>query len=353
MAHESNVIRIGKGRLVTLDIDHYVVVDLETTGFVSSVDKIIEFGAARVENGQIVETFSALANPGIPIPANISRITGITDALVSDAPPPAEILPSFLMFIGNDIIVGHNVAFDINFLYDLASESMGRPVPNDYINTCALARSIYPHLENHRLSTVSSYCGVKNEHAHRALSDVICTQQLYELFRPYIRAGSVMQAPTLFSGYGLREINSDFNRMLDDSENVAVKSTKNGISVYFYGKLAFSIRINSRSQVIETDDEAARPYLSQICSAYTSGEKIRFPLCASAEETDLMIQMISDVYANSRDSVICHRFLCCNDFVRCSDALQCLRLGDPDYVGCYYRKNLELGRIFYGKNRNA
>ena len=274
--------------------------------------------------------------------------------MINAAPPLASVLPDFLDFIGDSVIVGHNISFDINFLYDAARLLDGRIVSNDYINTVTLSHYVYPELPDYKLHTLQKHCGLANDNAHRALSDVLCTQQLYEHLRRYIRFGSVLPAVNAFGGYDPEDIYNAVLTMTDDTgENVSLKLTKNGASIYMFGGVAFSVRVNSRTQCLDTDEPAALNYISLIDGAWESGGKAHIPLASRVADTDSITDMVRAVYAARQASVYGRPFMCCNDFVRCSDAMQCLKAGDPEYNGCAYRKNLEAGRIFYGKNRNV
>ena len=117
-----------------------VVVDVETTGWLADAAGITEIGAVRLGAGRPVAEFSALVNPGRPIPAHISELTGITDAMVSDAPGIAEVLPAFLNFAGSGVIVAHNAAFDIGFLAAAAAECGITWPARAVIDTAVLSR---------------------------------------------------------------------------------------------------------------------------------------------------------------------------------------------------------------------
>lgn len=354
MSHKSTTDRPGKGKALTESLSDYVVVDLETTGFSPTDCGITELGAARVRGGRVAATFSTLVNSGCEIPDHVAAITGITNEMIQSAPTLDSVIADFLDFIGDDTIVGHNVAFDINFLYDAALLLDGRTVSNNYINTVSLARSVYPELSNHKLSTLTSYLKLENKQAHRALSDVICTQQLYERLRRNIRFGTVLRAPNAFGSYEYKDIFSAILSITDDSgENVAFKETKSGASIYMYGGVAFTVRVNSRTQCLDTDEQAALDYVSLIDGAWRSGDKSHFPLGLRASDASMIEDMVRAVYTARQSAVYGRPFLCCNDFARCSDAKKCLKFDNPEYNGCLYRKNLEAGRIFYGKNRNV
>ena len=354
MSHKSTVERPGKGKALVESLADYVVIDLETTGYSPADCGITEFGAVRVQGGSVVESFSSLVNSGCAIPDLVSSLTGITNEMIEAAPPLSVVLPRFLDFIGDSVIVGHNVAFDINFLYDAAQRLLGRIVSNDYINTVSLARAAYPDLPNYKLHTLKTHCGLTNDQEHRALSDVLCTHQLYELLRRNIRFGAVLPAANAFGGYDADSVYQAILGMVDqDTENVTLRLTKSGASISMFGGVAFSLRVNSRTQCLDTDEVAAYDYISQISGAWDGGGKAHFPLATREADADAVVDMVRAVYAARRASVYGRSFMCCNDFIRCSDARQCLKATDPEYAGCAYRKNLEAGRIFYGVNRNV
>ena len=148
---------------------NFTVVDIETTGLSPSTDKIIEISAIRVRDGLPVETFSSLLNPKIRIGKFITDLTGITNEMLASAPDAKTVLVQFSDFIGDDILVGHNVNFDINFLYDSLIDIS--PLRNDYIDTLRISRKCLPALEHHRLCDVAEHFGICQDNAHRALAD--------------------------------------------------------------------------------------------------------------------------------------------------------------------------------------
>ena len=152
----------------------YTVLDLETTGLNPSTDLIIEFAAVKVKNGKIIDTFQSLCDPGFPIPAQIEAITGITNEMVRFAPNPRKVLPDFIDFVGDDLVVGHNVLFDVRFI----AASNGE-FKNTYIDTMRIFRKLHPELSHHRLSDMVCFYNTVNESAHRALSDCYATQKCF------------------------------------------------------------------------------------------------------------------------------------------------------------------------------
>lgn len=160
----------------------YVCIDVETTGLEYEFCDIIELASARVIDGQISETFSALVNPGYKLPDFITDLTGITNEMLSDAARIGDVLPRFLDFCGNDLIVGHNVSFDVNFIA-YAAERIGKTFLNDYIDTLRIARKLFPDKVHHRLFEVAQYCCVEQDRQHRAASDVETTVSCFEKMR--------------------------------------------------------------------------------------------------------------------------------------------------------------------------
>lgn len=180
-----------KGRLLNLYTKDYVVFDLETTGLTPETDEIIELSGIKVRNGQAEEEFSTLINPGIPIPYAATRVNGITDSMVAGAPSLADALAGFLDFIGNDILVGHNIhTFDMNFLYDGALKALGRKVQNDYVDTLPLARCCLPSLYRYRLTDIAECFHIETAGAHRALNDCVMNRLCYEKLGEILAAQS-------------------------------------------------------------------------------------------------------------------------------------------------------------------
>lgn len=157
----------------------YTVVDIETGGLSPGVCDIIEVSALKVRNDAAVDTFSSLIKPCEPIGWFITDLTGITNEMLADAPEPADVLGRFYDFVGKDIIIGHNVHFDVNFLYDKLWLHNGLVLDNDFVDTLRLARKALPYLSNHRQTTVAAYYGLSTQGAHRALRDCEICHQCY------------------------------------------------------------------------------------------------------------------------------------------------------------------------------
>ena len=161
--------------------DTYVVFDLETTGFSPEKDKIIEIGAVKVSGGTITERFSTFVNPEVPIPFRIEELTSIKDDMVIDAPKIEEILPKFMEFCKDAIMVAHNADFDMSFI---AKNCQRQGLPCDFtiIDTVALARILLPNLNRFKLDTVAKALGIALNHHHRAVDDAACTAEIFVRF---------------------------------------------------------------------------------------------------------------------------------------------------------------------------
>lgn len=163
--------RPGKGDEVFGLPEDYTAIDLELTGLSFEHDQIIEIGALRVQDGKPAQEFSTLVRPSLPIPEKVTALTGITNAMTADAPAFCEIAGVLRDFLGEGLLLGHSVDFDLTFLYDAFWEAGQPPLSNPWLDTFPLSQKILPELPRHRLSDVASYYTIDASHAHRALAD--------------------------------------------------------------------------------------------------------------------------------------------------------------------------------------
>lgn len=177
---EGKKLRPDKGRSIIAFPDVYTVIDIETTGLDSRYCEIIEISALRYNGGQLVDSFSTLVKPSSPISDFITQLTGITNDMVADAPDIATAARQFSDFVKDDILVGYNVNFDINFLYDVLDEHCGLSLSNSFIDVMRIARKMRPELKNHKLQTVASSLGISSE-AHRSFADCETCNTCYSL----------------------------------------------------------------------------------------------------------------------------------------------------------------------------
>ncbi|MBE3573459.1 MAG: hypothetical protein IMW95_11010, partial [Moorella humiferrea] len=155
----------------------YVVLDLETTGLDPDRDRILEIAALRFEGGVLVEEFSTLVNPGIPVPPPIRRLTGIDDDMVTAAPSLDEVLPGLLSLLRGAAVFAHNSSFDLAFL----ERAVGLPWPEPALDTLELSRILFPCLPSHKLGFLAGHFGLHVEPCHRALADARAAAGLLEI----------------------------------------------------------------------------------------------------------------------------------------------------------------------------
>lgn len=170
--------------------DTYVVFDLETTGFSSIKDKIIEIGAVKVENGVITDKFSTFVNPKVPIPFEITNLTSITDDMVMEAPDIETILPQFLEFVGDAVLVAHNASFDVSFI---EQNCRYQDITPDFtsVDTVAMARILLPTLSKFKLNVVANALHISLENHHRAVDDAGATAEIFVKFVEMLRARNI------------------------------------------------------------------------------------------------------------------------------------------------------------------
>lgn len=159
-------------------IKDYLCLDIETTGLNPKTEKIIEIGAVRVRDGVITDCFESLVAPGRLLQERITNLTGITDKMLEGAPEKEEVIPKFLKFAGDDILLGHSVLFDYSFLKRAAVNCNERFERNG-IDTLKIARKFLPEIESRSLGYLCSYYKIEHK-AHRALADAKATVSLYQ-----------------------------------------------------------------------------------------------------------------------------------------------------------------------------
>jgi len=158
--------------------ENYTVIDIETTGLDRQGDDIIELSGLKVRNNNIVEEFSSLINPDRNLDYYISNLTGITDAMLQDAPSIKEVLPEFVNFISNDTIIGHNVNFDIKFVHNNLKKHFNSELNNKSMDTMILAKQVLK-LQNYKLTTIAQNYNIDTKNNHRGLKDCYITYEVY------------------------------------------------------------------------------------------------------------------------------------------------------------------------------
>ena len=172
-----------KGENLNKFVDDYVLVDIETTGFSPVKDNIIEIGAIKVKNNEIISEYNELIKIDKILSPFTTKLTGITDEMLQSGKNIAEVLKEFVKFSENKIIIGHNVTFDLGFLNYNCRKYLNYNLNNDYVDTMCMARKIVPNSINYKLGTLANLFNVSYEGAHRGLKDVQITYEVYNNLR--------------------------------------------------------------------------------------------------------------------------------------------------------------------------
>jgi len=174
---KNSVVENAKGQ----DIDTtYCVLDLETTGFSATTEKITEVGIMKYKNGEVIDEFSCFVNPEKHIPARVTEVTNITDEMVKDSETIDKVFPKILEFLGDSVIVAHNAGFDVGFLKQNA-KNLGYEFNYTYLDTLSLAKDLFPEYKKYKLGKIAENLGIKVEVAHRALDDVDTTVKVFKI----------------------------------------------------------------------------------------------------------------------------------------------------------------------------
>ena len=176
---QSNMFDLKEEPAKFLTENEVVVFDLETTG-VKYIEghEIIEIGAVKLKNGEIVETFETLIKPKKEIPPEITKINNITNKMVENSISVEQAIPDFYKFCENAVLVAYNIDFDLPFLNHYAIE-LGYAFDHKYLDAFALAKQSVPGLKNYKLKTVCAHFNVSLENAHRAVFDTIATAEVF------------------------------------------------------------------------------------------------------------------------------------------------------------------------------
>lgn len=167
---------------VNLKEAEYVVFDVETTGLSAIYDRVIELSAVKMQNNNVIDQFEEFIDPGFPLSEQTINLTSITDEMVHGSKSEEEVFKLFREFCGDDIIVGHNVTFDVGFMNTGYLRHDMPEIDNPIIDTLTLARFLYPNMKGYRLNTLAKKFNVNLEHHHRAIYDAETTGHLNYIF---------------------------------------------------------------------------------------------------------------------------------------------------------------------------
>ncbi len=165
---------------LTIDEAVFSIIDIETTGFNPENNDIIEIAAIKYQGNVVVDKYWQLVKPDTGLlPQHITQLTGITNAMVVDQPPIDEVLPEFVKFIKNSVIVGHNVSFDLSFLNYNLKKINRQTIKNPFICTDGLARRIMPDIDSKSLSNLAYHFNIPFKKQHRAMYDAEVTLKVF------------------------------------------------------------------------------------------------------------------------------------------------------------------------------
>jgi DNA polymerase III subunit alpha, Gram-positive type len=220
----------------------FVVFDIETTGLYAQKDKVTEIGAVKLLNGKVTDTFSTFVNPGIAIPEFITKLTGINDAMVANAPCIQDALDNFLEFTGELPVVAHNASFDTGFIKYQAAAA-GKKFDNISIDTLQMSRYLFPKLAKHKLDIVAKHLGVKLEGHHRAINDAMATVEIFLKCLEMLQekgAQTIGEIDSLYSGHFDYTKAESYHAIILVKNNTGLKNLYKIISEshlnYFYKK---------------------------------------------------------------------------------------------------------------------
>ena len=267
----------------------FVVFDIESTGLNPNTEAVTEIGAVVWKDGEVLEEFHTFSDPGKPIPANIVKLTGITDEMLKGAPSEKEAIKAFKDFIGNRVIVAHNaIGFDINFL-KVRCESYGTDFRYDYLDTLPLARNLLQDLKNHKLDTLAEHYRLGNFNHHRATDDARMLGKILGGLIRDLEAQGITQ---------LENINSDLSstdKLPRRSYHVVLlarnqKGIKNLYKLVSYGHLNYFWRVPRmpKSEIMKYREGCL------IGSACEAGELYRAIMDGTSYETLLKIRDFYD-----------------------------------------------------------
>lgn len=383
-----------KGDRLNILPSSYVIFDLETTSLNVREAEVISISAAKVIDGVIMDTFSTLVKPQNPIPSRITKLTGITNLDVCFAPEIESALKDFLDYIGDAVLAGYNIhSYDTNIIYDYVKSLYGREFCNDYFDFLYYFKDNIPSTEikNYKLVTVAEYLGVDNSNAHHSLDD--CTM----CFECYNALNQEVDSAPVVSLSDVNCINSALDcAIVEKLQELILTKKLPANSLYLYSNRArkgsnadqviskticiwepeypvnkntpeaigqnfriLKVTAKANGQIVLT---VRKTQFDELTDSFTvtankkggKEEKGKFYDVTFSSSDDP--QILSYIMANVEYCLKHYRssssFGCCSQFIRCSDERQCLHENKLYSTGCYYRHNLEAGRIFYGKNRN-
>ncbi len=234
----------------------YCVFDFETTGMSGRQDKVIEIGMVKIQNGKISDIFSSFINPGRPIPYFITKLTGITNADVENAPFFDEVFYRMKEFIGDAVLIAHNLSFDHSFLKHECENAELEFLANDAVCTLRLARKLYPQFPSKSLGKLTKSLKIRHRNIHRGLGDSMATAKILLRMFPALREEhnidtvsdlvNFQNLPASTKPYRIikKKLLDDFSKIPDQPGVYFYKNTKNEI-IYIGKAKSLKDRLNN------------------------------------------------------------------------------------------------------------
>lgn len=244
----------NKGQSLMCFPDDYCVIDIETTGLSPAYDEIIELSAVKVFGGVVVDKFSTLVKPEgrfigdddelLYVNEFITELTGITNEMLETAPSFLEVIDEFLCFVGDFVIVGHNVNFDINFIYDALLAEKGSEFNNDFCDLLRISRRLFPELPNHKLLTVASALDISVSESHRGLADCLTAFECFQRCKAFVKENNIN-----LDIY--KNKNADLRKITTSKENIDQSHPLFGKVCVFTGTLEKMTRAEAAQLVVD------------------------------------------------------------------------------------------------------
>lgn len=196
----------------------YIALDVETTGLDPAKDKLLEIGAAKIQDGKICETYGTLIDTGMPVPFRIQQLTGITDGMRKNGKPAGTAIREFLSFCGELPVLGHNVQFDFGFLKQTAVNE-GLSFEKEALDTLKIARGVLPDIPSRTLTAMCAYYQIDPGNSHRALDDALSAHKvLWKLWEEFGEQapGAFRLQPLVYTAKKQSPITNSQKRYLND-----------------------------------------------------------------------------------------------------------------------------------------
>ncbi|NQT29230.1 MAG: hypothetical protein HQ596_01530 [Candidatus Saganbacteria bacterium] len=190
---------LSRARGESIDNLECVILDVETTGLYPTEHELTEIAGIKIKGTEIINIFSSLIKPHHPIPQKITELTGIDDEMVRDFPPAEIILPKFVEFIEDSILIAHNAEFDLSFIKYHLKKLANQELNNSIVCTVKIARYLLPGIENHKLHSVGKHFDLPIQNRHRAMGDCELTFGIWQKFIPLLKEKGIKNKQDLDS----------------------------------------------------------------------------------------------------------------------------------------------------------